>query len=343
MMTLAEKPTSTQLVVTSPEGTDMHHRKKDQFKPQVAFDTFDNKQASDFALTLRSKHEDYKYSRLTRTILCGIDENPHSDVALRWLFEELVEDGDEVVCLRVVDPNDRIGTSIGSDEKRYIDEAHRFLDHIKTRNVHTREILLVLEFTLGKVEQEFQRMVQIYEPSILVVGTRGRSMDGFKGLLPGSVSKYCLQHSPVPVVVVRPLSKREKRRAKREADPTRQTYRALIQDQEGDVTKSYDNGATEKAPPSLPMFLTARSQERERHRKSHGRSVSADHSLNPDLVHRRHLEISPQRSAESSRVSLLSRAGRSSSRSRSGSPFPSIDFRRKSWFGTNDGSTSSLS
>lgn len=71
--------------------------------------------------------------------------------------------------------------------------------------------------------------IHLYEPAILIVGTRGRSMSGFQGLLPGSVSKYCLQHSPVPVIVVRPNAKREKKKRKRQEDAGRHSYRALLE------------------------------------------------------------------------------------------------------------------
>lgn len=71
--------------------------------------------------------------------------------------------------------------------------------------------------------------IHIYEPVILIVGTRGRSLGGLQGLLPGSVSKYCLQHSPVPVIVVRPSSKRDKKKAKRKADPGRKVYQEILQ------------------------------------------------------------------------------------------------------------------
>lgn len=50
-----------------------------------------------------------------------------------------------------------------------------------------------------------------------------------QGLLPGSVSKYCLQQSPIPVVVVRPTAKREKKKRKRLADPTRRSYNNILQ------------------------------------------------------------------------------------------------------------------
>ena len=71
--------------------------------------------------------------------------------------------------------------------------------------------------------------IAIYEPACLIVGTRGRSLGGVKGLLPGSVSKYCLQNSPVPVIVVRPSSKREKKKKKRRADPTRRAYMDILE------------------------------------------------------------------------------------------------------------------
>lgn len=82
--------------------------------------------------------------------------------------------------------------------------------------------------------------INLYEPAILVVGTRGKSLGGFQGLLPGSVSKYCLQHSPVPVIVVRPSSKRDKARSKRANDPSRLGYQEMLAKSESllDVTTS---------------------------------------------------------------------------------------------------------
>lgn len=45
-----------------------------------------------------------------------------------------------------------------------------------------------------------------------------------------SFSKWCLQYSPVPVVVVRPTEKRLKKKKKRDADPTRQDYARILKD-----------------------------------------------------------------------------------------------------------------
>lgn len=56
------------------------------------------------------------------------------------------------------------------------------------------------------------------------------------------MSKYCLQHSPVPVIVVRPSSKRDKKKRKRLQDPTRRGYRDILD--KSDNTASADPGYT---------------------------------------------------------------------------------------------------
>ncbi|KAI7485142.1 adenine nucleotide alpha hydrolases-like protein [Hortaea werneckii] len=202
-----------------------------KFRPSVGFDTFSNPSASDFSLTLNRKHRDYEYTKRSRTFLCGTDTNEYSDTALEWLIDELVDDGDEVVCLRVVEKDSReaIKWAGGQGEKGYRREAERFIEAIERKNTDDRAISLVLEFSIGKVHDTIQQMIRIYEPAILVVGTRGRSLTGYQGLLSsGSVSKYCLQYSPVPVIVVRPSSKREAKKRKRLQDPDRQGYRDIL-------------------------------------------------------------------------------------------------------------------
>ena len=64
---------------------------------------------------------------------------------------------------------------------------------------------------------------------MLVVGTRGRSLGGFQGLVnKNSFSKYCLQYSPVPTVVVRDYEKRKKKKDKRSNDPARHSYANML-------------------------------------------------------------------------------------------------------------------
>lgn len=78
---------------------------------------------------------------------------------------------------------------------------------------------------------------------MLIVGTKGRQLGGFQGLVASrnSFSKYCLQYSPVPVVVVRPDEKRQKKKDKRGNDPEMQSYRQMLQSSQG-VHEANDDG-----------------------------------------------------------------------------------------------------
>lgn len=73
------------------------------------------------------------------------------------------------------------------------------------------------------------------------------------GLLPGSTSKYCLQHSPIPVIVVRPSPKREKKKKKRLADPTRRSYNNILQMSERRGGRIFDaSSSTDSSISRLP-------------------------------------------------------------------------------------------
>jgi len=74
--------------------------------------------------------------------------------------------------------------------------------------------------------------IQLYSPAMLIVGTRGRNLAGLQGLVTNvnSFSKWCLQYSPVPVIVVRPPEKRLRKKNKRGTDPTRQDYTRILKD-----------------------------------------------------------------------------------------------------------------
>ncbi|KAK2784492.1 hypothetical protein FQN53_008481 [Emmonsiellopsis sp. PD_33] len=219
----------------------------------VSFDTFDNRDATDFSLTLNYKHKDYHASRRSRTFLCGTDQNDYSDFALEWLIDELVDDGDEIVCLRVVEKDSKIASDSSVEEGRYRQEAQKLLDQVIAKNSQDEKaISLVMELAVGKVQEIIQRMIQIYEPAVLIVGTRGRSLGGMQGLLPGSVSKYCLQQSPIPVIVVRPSTKREKKKKKRLANSKR-NYNHLLRMSEMKSGRLFDkSGSAESSATKLP-------------------------------------------------------------------------------------------
>ena len=130
------------------------------YESRVSFDTFDNKDATDYSLTLRYKHRDYTHNRQSRTFLCGTDQNDYSEFALEWLLDELVEDGDEVVCLRVVDKDSKIHSDRNLEERRYKTEAHKLVEEIQAKaRDDEKSIGLVLEYAVGRIQDTIQRMV----------------------------------------------------------------------------------------------------------------------------------------------------------------------------------------
>ena len=205
------------------------------FNRRVSFDTITGGEPTDknsLAFTLNIRHKGYQYKRRSRTFMVGVGENEYSEIALQWMLEELVDDGDEIICVRVIDKDAKVLNDRNMEKRQYQIEAKELLERIEVRNDNNRAVSIVLEFVAGKLHATFQRMIQMYEPVMLIVGTKGRSLGGLHGLMSNrnSFSKWCLQYSPIPVVVVRPTSKRLKKKKQRDADPTRQDYARILRE-----------------------------------------------------------------------------------------------------------------
>lgn len=286
-----------------------------RFQHHISFDNFASGEATaknTISFTLNVKHKGYQFKRRSRTFMVGIDENDYSDIALQWMLEELVDDGDEIICLRVVDKDAKVVNDRNVERRQYQKEAKDLMQRIQARNDDNRAISIVLEFAVGKVHATFQKMarlpssqlkiypsftnlrglqIQIYEPAMLIVGTRGRSLGGFQGLVSNrnSFSKWCLQYSPVPVVVVRPTEKRLKKKKRRDADPTRQDYARILKESglEEHETDGGDHNST---------FEVANDQNQEAHAVAAALGLPAafDPILKPP-----HREGSKRRKAES--------------------------------------------
>lgn len=202
-----------------------------QYERKVGFDTLDNDTALktgggtglEYSFTLQAESLGYTRTRTTRTFLVATDLNEYSVGALDWLLENLVEDGDQVVVLRVIESTTPSPSQQDFEGTR--EEAQNFMDGVMNKIQHKRTLSIVIEFIIGKVEETIHRMINLYRPDSLIVGTRGRE-DNWKTAFIGSVSRYCLASSPVPVVVVRPEDKVLQAKAKRRSKSS--LYGALL-------------------------------------------------------------------------------------------------------------------
>lgn len=197
-----------------------------RFRQHVSFDNIPVGEATKnntLGYTINLSHDGYQPKRRSRTMMVGVDQHAYSDYALQWLLEEYAEDGDEVICVHVSERD-------GRDDKNYKAKAEAMVERIKLKIPPDCAISVKLEYAVGKLHETFQKLIHVYQPSMLVVGTRGRSLGGIQGLVNtrNSFSKYCLQYSPVPTVVVRDIDKRKKKKEKRIHDPNRQSYASML-------------------------------------------------------------------------------------------------------------------
>lgn len=86
--------------------------------------------------------------------MVGVDEHAYSDYAVQWLLEELVDDGDEVVCVRVLEKETRFY------DKSYRDEAEAVMQAIIQKNGGNRAVNFFLEYASGKLHATFQKLVK---------------------------------------------------------------------------------------------------------------------------------------------------------------------------------------
>lgn len=134
-----------------------------RFKPHVSFDNFSGEEPTEnnaVSFTLNKKHTGYQYKKWSRTFMVGIDEHEYSNTALKWMLDELVDDGDEIVCVRVIEPDSKIISTKSLERETYKDEANDLMDKIQDINASHRAISIVLEFAVGKLHTTFQKMVR---------------------------------------------------------------------------------------------------------------------------------------------------------------------------------------
>lgn len=141
-----------------------------RFQHHVSFDNFaaaEPTKNNTLSFCLNVKHTGYQYKRRSRTFMVGIDENDYSKIALEWMMEELVDDGDVIVCVRVVDKGSKIISNSNLEVKRYQEEAKEIMERIQKTNDVNRAISIVLEFAVGKVPSTFLQMVMFHKLVVL--------------------------------------------------------------------------------------------------------------------------------------------------------------------------------
>ncbi len=138
-----------------------------------------------------------------KKFVVGVDGSPGSRTALTWAVNQAKESHAEVTVvlafsfeLAWIDVgSDYQGTWMQNATEKAQHELHRIIAETLSEPSSVTVHGLVVEGEPAAVLVEIAR-----HADLLVVGTHGRG--GFAGLLLGSVSQRCAEHTPCPVVVV---------------------------------------------------------------------------------------------------------------------------------------------
>jgi len=206
-----------------------------------------------FSYTLHVQSDGYARNRATRVFLCAASPDESGSQALDWALDALVRDGDELIVLRGVDQEE-----LEKDHEVVREEARELMRQIQEKGVEydpDRKLSIIVEFIAGRITLTLDRLIALYRPDSLVVGTKGQRTVmqalGMAGGI-GSVSRYCLSHSPVPVIVVRPERKVRKAMAKRRKDPKRGRHF------EGEITRTKTQNTPTTSVPLTPTSTIGR-------------------------------------------------------------------------------------
>lgn len=153
------------------------------------------------------RHQELQWMHNTRTFLFAYTNKEYSIMALKWLVSNLVQDGDELVCIKhyVTDGN--------SDDKKpciYQKEAEMLLEKVIDIIGPDMKINVIVELGVGKVKTVVHKSLLLYQPSVVVVGANQKSFSNLSRMrYKKSVSSYLIAKSQVPVVMVTPWMIRE--------------------------------------------------------------------------------------------------------------------------------------
>lgn len=156
-------------------------------------------------------------------IVVGVDGSEESRDALRWGVEDGHRRKLPVTAVHIVDPQEapnphRAALGYVSDEatvRRVADDERALRDDLSVQARQRAEARLdaIIRETVPDEQSSVRRITledkrpgralvgRARNADLLVVGSRGRG--GFANLSLGSVSRYCVLHAPVPVVVIR--------------------------------------------------------------------------------------------------------------------------------------------
>ncbi|CEP20061.1 hypothetical protein [Parasitella parasitica] len=167
------------------------------YQRRVSFDNVTNISPAFHSFTLKQCSKGFERSRRTRTFIVAIDLDSNKIEPLVFALTNLVDEGDEIVVVGVYSQ----GHLIDEEDLQPKDKAQEIMNWI-VESHQGDNISMVVELTFGRPELALEEMLRMYQPSVVVVGSRNKAK--YKHAYSGAgIFKYRLKHSSIPVVIVR--------------------------------------------------------------------------------------------------------------------------------------------
>ncbi|KAI8926862.1 hypothetical protein BC831DRAFT_425255 [Entophlyctis helioformis] len=148
-----------------------------------------------------------------RAIVVGLDDSPHSEAALRWSLNNVVNADTDNVHLVYVVPHDTYMAEMSAMTSMTITslEPPSHAPHAPHESLTpspstttTRAIKTTLCLVKGAdAKENLVLYAKEHHADIVVVGSRGRGV--LTRMVMGSVSDYVMRNAPCPVIVVRDI------------------------------------------------------------------------------------------------------------------------------------------
>lgn len=191
--------------------------------------------------------------RETRKYMVASDLSEESKYAVEWGIGTVLKDGDEMLIVTVSETDtklDSLGTQTDRMAKLRNQQERQALAYLLVRQATALLQRTKLNVTVKcqAIHTKNDRhmlldLVDIYQPIMLIVGSRG--LGKLKGILLGSTSHYLIQKSSVPVMVARRRLKRAVRHS--QLPPKRTKHVSLA---EANIDKA-GKGSAEKSVQQL--------------------------------------------------------------------------------------------
>lgn len=183
----------------------VHHHKTRENKT-LTFDTYSpNIDVTHYQTTMIFEDRHFKFQNTTRTFLVPFDENVPSVNAVNWTLQNMVDDNDILVVLKVVSLQSVLANGVGLHRKH----CKGLLDKICKieRSGEKKHIKIIVEIRIGSVDFALARGIKDFDPTYLVMGTRGIKKAKLTNFLneDTSLTKHFVDNGRVPVIVLNPL------------------------------------------------------------------------------------------------------------------------------------------